>query len=597
VNKVRNFSIIAHIDHGKTTLTDRLLQLTKTLTPAMAKQERVMDSNPIEQERGITIKLAPVRMKYVSTSDGQEYLLHLIDTPGHVDFSYEVSRALTACEGVVLVVDATQGVQAQTLSHYYQAQKLNLAVIPVINKIDYPTADIEKTSLELMELCHVTEDKIIAVSAKTGENVPRLLEEIVQKIPPPSGDVGGAPRGLMITSYYHSHQGAIALVRVVDGEFRARQTVRLLGAKSEFVAPEVGYFSPEMVPTEVLKTGEVGYIATGLKDVRKLTVGDTLTTAKVNQDVQPLSGYQPPKPFVFLEIYPVDSADFPNLKEAIYKLVLRDAALTYTPTQSQALGSGFQMGFLGLLHAEVVLERLDREFDLSIIATTPTVEYRVFLKNGQTEIISSPVKLPDPSLIDYIEEPWVEISIYTPPQFFHDCMTLVQKHRGQYKMSQNVAEQTKIVCSLPLAELIVQFHDQLKSATSGFASFEYQIVGYQRAEIVRVDILINKELIEAFSFMCLAEEVEAKGRILTEKLKEHLPRQMFAIAIQACVGGKVIAREDLQAYRKDVTAKLYGGDVTRRKKLLAKQAKGKKRMKQFGKINVDQDLFLKILRQ
>lgn len=594
MNNVRNFSIIAHIDHGKTTLTDRLLQITGTAS--QIKHERILDSNPIEQERGITIKLAPVRMKYFSKSDNQEYILHLIDTPGHVDFSYEVSRALSACEGVVLVVDATQGIQAQTLSHYHQALKLGLTVIPVINKIDYLSADIERVSLELMDLCHVGEEEIVLVSAKTGQNVDKLLEEIVKTIPPPKGDPKAPSRGLMITSYYHSHQGAVALVRVVDGQFRAKQIVHLLGSKTQFHAVEVGFFAPQMVPIDCLQTGEVGYIATGLKDVRELTVGDTLTAFKNPQTVKPLQGYQPPTPFVFLEIYPMDAVNFPELKEALYKLVLRDAALTYVATYSQALGSGFQVGFLGLLHAEVVLERLDREFDLSLIATTPTVGYKVTLNDGKVEIISSPVKLPDQSLIKEAQEPWVELNIYTPPRYFHECVALVRKHRGEYQMSLNVGEKAQLVCSVPLAELIVEFHDQLKSVTSGFASFEYKISGFKPAKVVRVDILINKEPIEALSFLCLENETEERGRNLTRKLKENLSRQMFGVSIQAAVGGKIIAREDLQAYRKDVTAKLYGGDVTRRKKLLSKQAKGKKRMRQFGKVSLDQDLFLKILK-
>lgn len=595
MQNLRNFSIIAHIDHGKTTLTDRLLFLTGTLSGNQLGRERIMDSNPIERERGITIKLAPVRMNYLAL-DGQTYFLHLIDTPGHVDFSYEVSRALSACEGVVLVVDATQGVQAQTLSHYYQAKKLGLVTIPVVNKIDYPAADIEKTTLELMELCGVSENEVIGLSAKTGQNVDQLLEAIVQKIPPPVGDKDGASRGLMITSYYHSHQGAVALVRVVDGSFCAKQTVRLLGAKAEFTALQVGYFTPDMQPTDLLKTGEVGYIVTGLKDVRQLTVGDTITTAHSNQQVLSLPGYQPPTPFVFLEIYPIETVDFSNLKEALLKLALRDAALTYSATHSEALGSGFQIGFLGLLHAEVVLERLEREFDLEIIATTPTVEYQVKLKNQKIELISSPVKLPDQSLIDEIQEPWVNLNIFTPPLYFHQCVALVQKHRGEYQLSQSIGEQIKLVCQLPLAELIINFQDQLKSVTSGFASFEYSLSQYRIASIIKVDILINKEPMEAFSFLCLANEAEEKGRQLVEKLKDHLPRQMFGVAIQAVIGGKIIAREDLKAYRKDVTAKLYGGDVTRRKKLLAKQAKGKKRMRQFGKLNLDQNLFLQILR-
>jgi len=570
------------------------MQLTKTVTGT--GNERILDSNPIERERGITIKLAPVRMQYHSPVDGNEYLLHLIDTPGHVDFSYEVSRALSACEGVVLVVDATQGVQAQTISHYYKAKNLGLAVVPVVNKIDYPSADIEKVSLELMDLCQVNEEEIVLLSAKTGQNVDKLLERIIKQIPPPKGNPNGPSRGLMLTSYYHPHQGAIALVRVVDGQFCAKQVVHLLGTNNQFQSLEVGFFSPQMSKTESLKAGEVGYIATGLKDVRVLTVGDTLTADKDYQKVIPLQGYSPPVPFVFLEVYPVDAGEFSKLKEALLKLVLKDAALSYQNTHSEAFGSGFQMGFLGLLHAEVVLERFKREFDLSLIATTPTVGYQVNLNNGQTVMISSPIKLPDQSLIKSVYEPWVELDIYTPPAYFHECVALVRKHRGEYKISFNVGEQTRLVCQMPLSELIVQFHDQLKSLTSGFASFEYKVSSYQLAEIVRVDILLNKEEAEALSFLCLANQAEERARELLAKLKENLSRQMFGIAIQAVVGGKIVAREDLQAYRKDVTAKLYGGDVTRRKKLLAKQAKGKKRMRQFGKISIDQEVFIKILK-
>ncbi len=585
--KVRNFSVIAHVDHGKTTLTDQFLALTGQ---KKSGELMVLDSNPIERERGITIKLAPVRLTY------QGYYLNLIDTPGHVDFSYEVSRSLAACEGVILVVDATQGIQAQTLSHYHQAQKLGLAVVPVVNKIDLPSADVEKVSLELMELCNVDEDEIISVSAKTGENVEKVLEAVIKRVPPPRGDFKKPLRALLVTSYFDQHKGAIALVRVVDGQVKAKARFKFLNSQASFSPIEVGVFTPEMKITETLDAGEVGYIATGLKDLKSLKIGDTLTLASLTSEVKPLSGYQEPLPMVFMELYPVDAAEFARFQDAVIKLALKDAALTYEGTHSQALGSGFKVGFLGILHAEVVLERLRREFGLELIATQPSVNYRVYLRDGNLLKVNNPAQLPDPAQIKEIHEPVALVSIFTPKAYLQPSLDLVRQRRGRLLTTSYPGGQIKLEAQVPLAELITDFHDTLKSITSGFASMEYHLSHYQEAEVVKVDVLLNHEIIEALSFFAIKDQAQAKGRALVKRLKEVLPRQLFTVPIQAAVGGQIIARETLKAYRKDVTAKLYGGDVTRRKKLLAKQAKGKKRLKQLGKVKIEQDTFIKLLK-
>ncbi len=589
-DKIRNFCIIAHIDHGKTTLTDCLLRLTHTVAE-FQMEERMMDSNPIEKERGITIKLAPVRMEY------QGYILNLIDTPGHVDFGYEVSRSLAACEGALLVVDATQGIQAQTLSTFEKARDLGLVIIPVINKIDLPSADVERTALELMELFNINEHDIIQVSAKSGMNIEALLQKIIEKIPSPKGTTAAPTRALLITSLFDQHKGAVALIRMVDGSIKKGERVEFLSAHESCVPIEIGVYEPTMVKRDELLTGEVGYIATGLKDVRALKVGDTVTRVSQVGQITPLPGYTEPQPMVYLEIYPVDSSEFTAVQDAMSKLVLRDAALQYTGTHSQALGSGLRVGFLGILHAEIVLERLDREFNLELIATAPSVPYEVMLKTGGSVPVHAPSQLPDPSQIEEVREPITLTHLFTPEHFSGAILQMLRERRGKLLGSKVVGERIRLDCEIPLAELITDFHDKLKSISSGYASLEYQVVGYKPVAAVKVDIMLNHEIVSALSFITVEENAEYEGRRITEKLKDILPRQMFEVPIQAMIGGRVIARETLKAFRKDVTAKLYGGDVTRRKKLLSKQAKGKKKMKQLGRVTVDQDTFLQLLKK
>lgn len=593
---IRNFSIIAHIDHGKTTLTDSFLRITNTID-SKNRSERIMDSNPIEQERGITIKLAPARMKYAPSFDVKsEYILNLIDTPGHVDFGYEVSRSLAACEGVLLVVDATQGIQAQTLSNFEQARELGLVVIPVMNKIDLPSAEPERVALEIMELCDCAEDEIIQVSAKTGTNVAQVLDEVIKRIPAPTGDATADLRALLITSHFDIHKGAIALIRVIDGEI-SKQKLGFTSSPVGFVPSEIGVFSPEMKPTNKLAAGEVGYIATGLKDIKDLKIGDTLTQYSLREKVVPLPGYKEPLPMVYMEIYPTDPAEFSFLQDAMEKLSLRDAALRFSGTHSQALGSGLRVGFLGILHAEIVLERLQREFDLELIATVPSVTYQVTLQTGEEILVQTPSEMPDPSLIKETREPMTEVKILAPHDQMSGIIDLCRSRRGEFINATHVGNRVRIVCSVPLAELITDFHDTLKSLSSGYASMEYVLTGFVPVEAVKITILLNKEPIDSLSFITVKERAHEEGKRVVKKLKEVVPRQMFELPIQAAIGGTIVARETVKAFRKDVTAKLYGGDVTRRKKLLAKQAKGKKRMKKFGKVELNQDAFMAVLKR
>lgn len=595
-SSIRNFSIIAHIDHGKTTLTDAFLRLTHTVD-SLNVTERIMDSNPIEQERGITIKLAPARMEYVSKRhDGEKFILNLIDTPGHVDFGYEVSRSLAACEGVLLVVDATQGIQAQTLSNFEQAKALGLVVIPVMNKIDLPSAEPERVALEIMELCSCDENDIIMVSAKTGENIDTVLETIVEKVPPPVGSIDNDLRALLVTSHFDTHRGAIALIRVVDGVVK-REKLGFTNSSASFQPVEIGIFSPGMVPRAELQAGEVGYVATGLKDTRTLKIGDTLTTFSKREKVIPLPGYKEPMPMVFMEVYPTDPAEFTFLQDAMDKLSLRDAALKFSGTHSQALGSGLRIGFLGILHAEIVIERLQREFNLELIATVPSVTYEVTMQNGDEIIVQTPAEMPDPSLIREIREPITQVKILAPQEQMSGIINLCRDRRGEFVNSTHVGNRVSIVCTVPLAELITDFHDTLKSLSSGYASMEYAVMEFVPVEAVKITIMLNREPIEPLSFITVRERAEAEGRRVVAKLKEVIPRQMFELPIQAAIGGTVVARETVKAFRKDVTAKLYGGDVTRRKKLLAKQTKGKKRMKKFGKVELNQDTFMAVLKR
>ncbi|MEO8581482.1 MAG: translation elongation factor 4 [Patescibacteria group bacterium] len=588
---IRNFSIIAHIDHGKTTLTDRLLHATGTVSERVL-EERMMDSNPIEKERGITIKLAPVRMNY-QAKDGQQYQLNLIDTPGHVDFGYEVSRSLAACEGALLVVDATQGIQAQTLSNYEKARQLGLTIIPVLNKIDLPSSDVETVILDLMELFHIQEEEVILVSAKTGLNIDTLLEAIVQKIPAPQGDSDQPLRALIFTSKYDQHKGVIAYSRVIDGEL-TKEMLQFMVTKTSALPVEIGIFSPQMQPIPSLKTGEVGYVATGLKDVTSVRVGDTITSAN-HPAFDSLPGYNEPKPMVYMDFYPIDGDDYVLLQDAMGKLILDDSALKYTSTHSVALGNGLRVGFLGILHNEIVKERLEREFNLELITTSPSVTYQVELTNGTRHEIHNSADFPDPSLIKTIFEPMTKMTIFTPKEYYGNILVLTEEFRGTLLEVQNIGARVQMVYTLPLAELIINFHDQLKSASQGFASMEYEVSTFDPVDAVKLDIMIQGEHIEALSQVVVRDKAEFIGRKLVKKLKEVVPRQNFEVPIQAAIGGKIVARETIKAYRKDVTAKLYGGDITRRKKLLEKQKKGKKRMKEIGKVMLNQEAFLAVL--
>ncbi len=589
---IRNFSIIAHIDHGKTTLTDAFLKATHTIS-ANETRQRVMDSNPIEQEKGVTIKLAPVRMDY--ELNGQNYQLNLIDTPGHVDFGYEVSRSLAACEGALLLIDATQGVQAQTLANFEKATNLGLKIIPVINKIDLPSADIDQVTLEIMELLGVNEEDIYKTSAKNNLGIDEVLRAIVEKIPAPTGDLTKPAKAMIVTSLFDSHQGVIAYLRVIDGVL-TKAPMYLLSTESLFQPISLGVFKPERVNKDQLSAGEVGFVATGLKDISHVKVGDTLTLQQDKTKVEKLPGYKEPTPMVFMELYPIDADDFPALKDAFEKLSLHDSALQSKPTHSTALGNGLRVGFLGIFHAEIVRERLSREFDLDLIATAPSVSYLITNKQNEQTIVNTPAEFPDPSNIQTIEEPIVKAMIFTPEEYVGTVYKLTREKRGVLNNTIGTGTRVRLEYTIPLAELITDFHDLLKSATSGFASLEYELAGYQPINALKVDIMINKEPIEALSFITVKEKAEQKGRDLVSKLKEVVPRQMFEVPIQAAIGGKIIARETIKAYRKDVTAKLYGGDVTRRMKLLRKQSKGKKKMKSIGKVELNQETFLAVLK-
>ncbi|HCC84579.1 MAG TPA: elongation factor 4 [Candidatus Pacebacteria bacterium] len=593
---IRNFSIIAHIDHGKTTLTDAFLKATHTVSD-LNFTERMMDSNPIEKEKGVTIKLAPVRMRY--DHQGKTYELNLIDTPGHVDFGYEVSRSLAACEGAILLIDASQGIQAQTLANYQKALDLGLTIIPVINKIDLPSADLDQTILECLELLNQPEENLLFVSAKTGQGVTAVLTAIIDRIPAPVGtSLTATPsdlRALVITSVFDNHQGSIAYVRVVDGELIEKTPLYLRSSRVNLSPIEIGYFNPERTKTPVLHQGEVGYVATGLKDTALLKIGDTLTTAAAKDRVQPLPGYKEPTPMVFMELYPIDTNDFVNLKEAMGKLVMHDSALKYQSTHSLALGNGLRVGFLGIFHAEVVRERLQREFDLDLIATAPSVSYQVLTTTGTTLTVNNPAEFPDPSLIAKILEPIAKVLIFVPEAYVGPVLKLTREKRGELRNTLSAGSRTQLEYTVPLAELITDFHDKLKSVTSGYASLEYELRSYQPVDAIKVSILANHEIVEALSFISVRDLAEQRGRNLVKKLKEVIPQQLFEVPIQAAIGGKVIARETIKAHRKDVTAKLYGGDRTRRMKLLKKQAKGKKRLKQIGRVQLNQEAFLAVL--
>lgn len=590
---IRNFCIVAHIDHGKSTLADRLIEYTGTLSKRELS-DQVLDSMDIERERGITIKLTPTKMNY--TYNGEEYELNLIDTPGHVDFTYEVSRSLAACEGAILIVDATQGVEAQTLANAYLAVDNNLEILPVINKIDLPSADVELARKEIEEIIGIDASIAPAVSAKEGTNIDQVLEQIVNYIPAPKGDVVGPLRALIFDSYYDNFKGAVCLVRVFDGSVKAGDKVKFFITGKEYDVTEVGVFEPKPVTQDILSAGDVGYICASIKNVSETKVGDTITSA-VNPTTNPLPGYKEVKPVVFSGIFCVDGADYDALKDALEKLKLNDASLEYEPEISQALGFGFRCGFLGLLHMEIIQERLEREFDLDLITTAPSVCYKVHTVTGETLLVSNPADLPKPQDIDYMEEPMTRVNIFTPPQYVGNLMELAQEKRGEHKDLQYLDKnRCQLVYDIPLNEIIYDFFDKLKSCSRGYASLDYEIIDYKISDLVKVDILLNGEICDALSMIVHKDRAYYKGRAIVEKLKEVIPRQLFEIPIQAAIGSKVIARETVKALRKDVLAKCYGGDITRKRKLLEKQKKGKKRMRKIGSVDIPSEAFMSILK-
>ncbi len=590
---IRNFSIIAHIDHGKSTLADRILEMTGAVD-SRNHRPQLLDSMELERERGITIKAQAVRVEYAAR-DGETYRLNLIDTPGHVDFTYEVSRSLAACDGALLVVDASQGVEAQTLANTYLAVDAGLELIPALNKIDLPGAEPDRVAGEISELLGEPADEILRFSAKTGDAVEDLLEAIVRRIPPPEGDTGAPPRALIFDSEFDQYRGVIAYVRVVDGELRKRDAIRAMQTGTEADIDDIGFFGPQMTPVDRLRAGEVGYVITGVKDVSQLRVGDTLTT-RANPASEALPGYREIKPMVFCGLFPVDTDDFEGLRDALEKLALNDAALTWEPETSQALGFGFRCGFLGLLHMDIVRERLEREYDLELLATTPNVEYEVTLTDGTELAVHSPTDMPDRARIAEIREPFIRATILCPKEHVGAVMELCQERRGTHVDMHFLSQaRVQIRYDLPLAEIVLDFFDQLKSRTRGYASLDYELIGLRPADLVKLDILLAGDMVDALSMVVHRDKAYAAGRALTERLQKQIPRQQFEVAIQASIGTKVIARETVKPMRKDVIAKCYGGDITRKRKLLERQKAGKKRMKQVGRIEVPQEAFLSVL--
>jgi GTP-binding protein LepA len=592
-SRIRNFSIIAHIDHGKTTLSDRLLELTETIS-VRERREQLLDGMDLERERGITIKAKAVRMDYTAR-DGQTYELNLIDTPGHVDFSYEVGRSLAACEGAILVVDAAQGIEAQTLANVYLALEHDLTIIPVLNKIDLPGAEPEHVAQEIEEVLGLPAEEVLMASAKGGQGVPEILEAIVERIPPPRGQRDQPLRALIFDSHFDSYKGVIAYVRVIDGVLTSDARILLMGTEIEADLLEIGAFRPSMTPLPELGPGEVGYIATGLKEVGQCQVGDTVTLAEQPATTQ-LEGYRPAKPMVFAGLYPVESNAYGDLREALEKLKLNDAALSYTPETSTALGFGFRCGFLGLLHMEIVRERLEREYGLDLLITAPSVEYQVLRTDGEIAIVDNPSEMPDTGQIASIEEPVMQITIISPTRYIGTIMDLVTNKRGVFEsMDYLDPQRVALKYRIPLAEIVVDFYDQLKSRTQGYASLDYTLTGYQEADLVKLDILVNSLPVDALSLVVHRDFAYTHGRALVEKLRKLIPRQMFEVPIQAAIGSKIIARESIRAMRKDVLAKCYGGDITRKRKLLEKQKEGKKRMKMVGNVEIPQEAFMAVL--
>ena len=592
-SKIRNFCIIAHIDHGKSTLADRLLQVTGTISDR-EMTEQVLDSMDIEREKGVTIKASAVHMDY-KAQDGQTYALNLIDTPGHVDFGYEVSRALNACESAVLVVDATQGIEAQTLANLYSAIDANLEIIPVINKVDLVSAIPDEVAEDISSLLGVPAESVIRVSAKMGTNVEAVLEAIVARTPPPSGSDVSELQALVFDSHYDSYKGVIAYIRVVEGAIGSTDTLRMMSTRLDFKPVEIGIFSPGMKPVKKLIAGEVGYIATGFKSVHECRVGDTITQSAL-PSAMPLPGYRNPKPMVFAGIYPAEADDYPELRDSLDKLQLNDASLTFTPETSQALGFGFRAGFLGLFHMEIIQERLEREYDLNMVFTAPTVEYEVFLRDETTIVIDSPAELPEDNKILEVREPWMEIQVITPTDYYGPIMELVTKRRGIYKSQEYPApHRVQLNYEIPLSEIIVDFFDELKSRTRGYASLDYRFLEYRVDQLQKLEILVNNEAVDALAAIVHQKDAYHKGQRMITKLKEIIPRQLFDVSIQASSGGRIISKAIVKAVRKDVLAKCYGGDITRKKKLLEKQKKGKKRLKMVGNVEIPQEAFMAIL--
>jgi GTP-binding protein LepA len=590
---IRNFSIIAHIDHGKSTLADRILEMTKTVDPRQMR-DQLLDSMDLERERGITIKAQAVRVFY-EARDGETYQLHLIDTPGHVDFTYEVSRSLEACEGALLVVDASQGVEAQTVANTYLAIDAGLELIPCLNKIDLPGAQPDEVGAEVAELIGEPQENIRHISGKTGEGVIDVLEQLVERVPPPSGDPDAPARALIFDSEFDQYRGVIAYIRVVDGTFRKGEAIRAMQNATEADIDDIGFFTPAMTAVEQLSAGEVGYLITGIKDVTKLRVGDTLTT-KANAATEALPGYREVKPMVFCGLFPIDSDDYPDLRDALEKLSLNDAALSWEPETSDALGFGFRCGFLGLLHMDIVRERLEREYDLELMATMPSVAFEVTLTNDEVEEVHSPSAMPDPARIAEVREPYIRASIVAPKTYIGQIMELCQERRGDHQgMHYLSADRVQITYDLPLAEIVLDFFDQLKSRTRGYASLDYELIGLKASDLVKLDVLLAGEAVDALSMVVHREKAYDRGRTLAEKLRERIPRQQYDVPIQAAIGSHIIARETVKAFRKDVIAKCYGGDISRKRKLLEKQKEGKKRMKSVGRIDVPQEAFLAVL--
>lgn len=591
-NNIRNFAIVAHIDHGKSTLSDRLIEFTGGLASREMKAQ-VLDSMDIERERGITIKAQTVRLSY-KANDGQVYQLNLMDTPGHVDFSYEVSRSLAACEGALVLVDATQGVQAQTLANAYLALDNDLEMLPVLNKVDLPSSDVDVVREQIADVIGLDASQALAVSGKTGAGVPELLEEIVQKLPAPRGNENAPTRALLVDSWYDSYLGVVILVRVVDGKLARGQKIKFMATGAEYVVDKIGYFTPKMVNTEELKTGEIGFIITGMKTIHDCKVGDTILDVRGGGDALP--GFKPSIPVVFSSFFPVEADDYPALRESAEKLALNDASFMFTTEKSSALGFGLRCGFLGLLHMEIISERLSREFNLTLINTVPSVLYKLYLRGGDVMDLENPADMPEPTKIERIEEPWVRATIMMPDKYMGGIMALCSERRGIQENISYVGNRAVLVYLLPLAEIVFDFYDRVKSISSGYASFDYVLQGYQASDLVKVSILVNDENVEPLSFMCHRSFAEKRGRQIVEKLKDLIPRHQFKIPLQAAIGGKIIARETIAAYRKDVTAKCYGGDITRKRKLLEKQKEGKKRMRTFGSVEIPQSAFINALK-